>query len=35
MPTDLQSEMARRLHLNPNTPDDWPLDIIDWLIELD
>ncbi|MCK1430922.1 hypothetical protein [Bradyrhizobium sp. 87] len=32
-PTDDQRRMAAMLNLHPDTPDDWPMDIIDWLIE--
>jgi hypothetical protein len=33
-PTDDQRRMAAMLNLHPDTPDDWPMDIIDWLIEI-
>jgi hypothetical protein len=33
-PTDEQRRMADMLNLFPDTPEDWPMGIIDWLIEL-
>jgi hypothetical protein len=33
-PTDEQRRMAQMLNLHPDMPEDWPMAIIDWLIDI-